>query len=170
MRAVSRNYSKSELLSSRKGFNNSYFSEIICSSRVVMYIDGHNLYKKMPNLFCYSYLWNEEIFIRAKLEILESTSIKSILFPVSFHRFIVFDIRCSITCLAFFSSLKYRKAVLIWHLTFLATVPVEIERIDKTSKNLHNSNFRFAGIFIKSGAGNRLTTLALVIYYKRIYI
>ena len=41
--------------SSRKGFNNSYFSEIICSSRVVMYIDGHDLYKKMPNLFCYSY-------------------------------------------------------------------------------------------------------------------
>jgi len=23
-----------------------------------MYIDGHNLYKKMPNLFCYSYLAN----------------------------------------------------------------------------------------------------------------
>src|SRR5450759_102330 len=42
--------------SSRKGFNNSYFPEIICSSRVVMYIDGHNLYKKIPNLFCYSYL------------------------------------------------------------------------------------------------------------------
>src|SRR5665811_118896 len=42
--------------SSRKGFNNLYFSEIICSSRVVMYIDGHNLYKKMHNLFCYSYL------------------------------------------------------------------------------------------------------------------
>src|SRR5674476_1145278 len=74
-------------------------------------------------------LCQAEIFIKARFGILLSTSTKSILFPVSFHRFMVFDIRCSVTCLAFFSSLKYRKAVLIWHLTFLATVPVEIERI-----------------------------------------
>jgi len=79
----------------------------------------------------------------------------------------VFDIRCSVTYLAFFSSLKYRKAVLMWHFTFLAIIPVEIERRDKTSKNLLNSNFRFAGIITNPLSRNRSTTLTLIIYYKR---
>src|SRR5664280_459746 len=42
--------------SSRKGFINSYFSEIICSSRLFMYVNNNNLYKKLSILFCYCYL------------------------------------------------------------------------------------------------------------------